>query len=107
MPGKRGTRAPAATASPPRPRYGTGARVFGFPLGMYSMAGQVPGTAAKLPLIQHAGAAAGWPATAAWALTALTMTAAALARRRGGRTQPGATAPAWALVAVREQQVMR
>jgi tellurite resistance protein TehA-like permease len=89
---------------PPRLRYGTGAWVFVFPLGMYSMAGQVLGTAAKLPLIQHVGAAAVWPATAAWALTALTMTAAALARRRSGRTEPGATAPARALVAVREHR---
>jgi tellurite resistance protein TehA-like permease len=77
---------------PVRLRYGSTAWMAVFPLGMYAMAGMVLGAAARLPLVHHIGAVAVWPAAAAWALTTVAL-ATTLGRRRGGRAEPGATAP--------------
>ncbi len=89
--------AAASAARLPRPlrlRYGTGGWVFVFPLGMYATAGLTLGAVAKLPLLHHVGAAAVWPAAAAWALTAFAMASAARAGRRAGRAEPGVMARA-------------
>jgi tellurite resistance protein TehA-like permease len=53
-----------------------------FPVGMYATAGMRLGTAAGLPLIRAIGAAAAWPAAAAWALAFTAMIGSPLARRR-------------------------
>ena len=69
-----------------RPRYRPEAWAIVFPLGMYAMAGLRLGTAARLPLIHHIGAAAVWPAAAAWALTFAAMGASqATSQHQDGR----------------------
>ncbi len=68
--------------APVRPRYRPQAWAVVFPLGMYAMAGLQLGTAARLPLIHHIGAAAVWPAAAAWAVTLTAMAASPFTGRR-------------------------
>ena len=60
--------------------------VFVFPLGMYATAGLTLGAVAGVPLLHHVGAAAVWPAAAAWTVTALAMGAAALAPGQSPRS---------------------
>lgn len=67
---------------PARPRYRPQAWAIVFPLGMYAMAGLQLGTAARLPLIHHIGAAAVRPAAAAWAVTFTAMVTSPLTRQR-------------------------
>ena len=83
--------AAVSVARLPRPlrlRYGTGGWVFVFPLGMYATAGLTLGAVAGVPLLHHVGAAAVWPAVAAWAVTAFVMGAVALSPRQP-RSSPG------------------
>lgn len=79
----------AATAArylrrPVRLRYRSDLWTVVFPLGMYAMAGLQLGTAARLPLVRHIGAAVVLAAAAAWALTFLALASSLLTRRRGG-----------------------
>lgn len=64
------------------PRYRPEAWAVVFPLGMYAMASLELGRAAGVPLIHGLGAAAVWPATAAWALVAITMAASPFRRHQ-------------------------
>lgn len=91
--------------SSPRPRYRPQVRAIVFPLGMYAMAGLRLGTAARLPLIHHIGAAAVWPAAAAWVLTFAAMAASpghppargrrqkTAARQQKAPSRPGRASP--------------
>jgi tellurite resistance protein TehA-like permease len=83
---------PLATATavrylrrPVRPRYRGDMWTVVFPLGMYALAGLQLGTAARLPLAGHIGAAAVPCATVAWALTFIGLATSPLDRRHASK----------------------
>jgi tellurite resistance protein TehA-like permease len=76
---------------PFQPRFRPQTWAIVFPLGMYAVAGLGLGRATRLPLIQHIGTAAVWPAAAAWTLTFTVMAASPFTRRRDGARPSRAT----------------